>query len=550
MNGQGTLTMRFARFVFVVVLSMTMALTAGCDATRRDWRTCFHTTDCGSNRVCSKDHQCVPVVLDGAVWDGSHAEAPQAQGMDSAPAPGQMDGSLVDLSSSVDASDDVPVSVGPVDGSAQLDSATEAGRTVVVDAGAVDAYVPDAPGTCAGDNDCTGKGAPYCVQGQCVSCKSGDQCSGSAPVCSVSHVCVSCALVDAGCPTATPACEADSGRCVECLGDGDCVRDATKSFCRAGLCVGCAGAGASACAGRNSAKPVCMPGGACVECATSDDCKAAVKPICDTSVNVCVACTSDAQCSGKSGPGVCMFQQDGHCATDAESVYVGKSAAGTCSDSGASAGSAQVPYCTAQTGLGVAKSSGKPVVVVMGQVQGGFAAGALASPLTIVGKNAIIKPADYADGIAITSGEVYLRGVTVAGNPSGVTGIGVNAQAATGATVVLHMDGCTIKDNPGGGILLVGASFDIRDSVVSGNGPGQTAGGTVWGGIRVESLPTGGQASLNLMTIQKNLATGLTCSGVVQGQGVLASGNTPLDIATSCGVVSCATPSSTCGGQP
>jgi hypothetical protein len=291
-----------------------------------------------------------------------------------------------------------------------------------------------------------------------------------------------------------------------------------------------------------------MPGGTCVECATSDDCKAAAKPICDTSVNVCVACTSDAQCSGKAGPGVCMFQQDGHCATDAESVYVG--AAGICSDSGGSAGSAQTPYCTAQTGLGVAKSSGRPVVVVMGQVQGGFATGALSSPLTIVGKNAIIKPADYADGIAITSGEVYLRGLTVAGNPSGVTGIGVNAQAATGATVVLHMDGCTIKDNPGGGILLAGASFDIRDSVVSGNGPGQTAGGTVWGGIRVESLPTGGQASLNLMTIQKNLATGLTCSGAVQGQGVLASGNTPLDIATSCSVVSCAPPSSACGAQP
>ena len=441
----------------------------------------------------------MPVVLDSAVWDGSHAEAPPAQGLDGAPAPGQKDSSPVDLSFPVDAGEDVPVSVGPVDGSAELDSATEAGRTVV-DAGAVDAYVPDAPGTCAGDNDCTGKGAPYCVQGQCVFCKTGDQCSGGAPVCSVSHVCVSCALVDAGCPTATPACEADSGRCVEC--------------------------------------------------ATSDDCKAAVKPICDTSVNVCVACTSDAQCSGKSGPGVCMFQQDGHCATDAESVYVGKSAVGTCSDSGASAGSAQVPYCTAQTGLGVARSSGKPVVVVMGQVQGGFATGALSSPLTIVGKNAIIKPADYADGIAITSGEVYLRGLTVAGNPSGVTGIGVNAQAATGATVVLHMDDCTIKDNPGGGILLVGASFDIRDSVVSGNGPGQTAGGTVWGGIRVESLPTGGQASLNLMTIQKNLATGLTCSGAVQGQGVLASGNTPLDIATSCGVVSCATPSATCGAQP
>jgi hypothetical protein len=244
-----------------------------------------------------------------------------------------------------------------------------------------------------------------------------------------------------------------------------------------------------------------------------------------------------------------MAQQDGHCATDSESVYVGKNGAGTCSDSGA--GSAQTPYCTAQTAIGVAKSAGKPVVVVMGQV-GGFSVGALSTPLTVVGTGAIISPADYADGISITSGEIYLRTLTVAGNPSGVTGMGVNAQAATGATVVLHMDGCTVKNNPGGGILLAGASFDIRNSKITGNGPAQTAGGTTWGGLRIESLPTAGQASLNLVTIQNNLATGLSCSNAIQGQGVLASGNTTLDISPACGValVSCTATSPTCGAQP
>jgi hypothetical protein len=244
-----------------------------------------------------------------------------------------------------------------------------------------------------------------------------------------------------------------------------------------------------------------------------------------------------------------MAQQDGHCATDTETVYVGKNGAGTCSDSGA--GSAQTPYCTGQTAIGVAKSAGKPVVVVMGQV-GGFSVGSLLAPLTIVGRNAIIAPADYADGIGITSGEMYLRALTVAGNPSGVTGIGVNAQAATGATVVLHMDGCTVKDNPGGGILFAGASFDIHNTKITGNGPAQTPGGTNWGGLRVESLPVAGQASLNLVTIQNNLATGLSCSSAIQGQGVLASGNTTSDISPACGaaVVSCAATSPTCGAQP
>jgi hypothetical protein len=95
--------------------------------------------------------------------------------------------------------------------------------------------------------------------------------------------------------------------------------------------------------------------------------------------------------------------------------------------------------------------------------------------------------------------------------------------------------------------------FDIRNSKITGNGPVQTAGGTKWGGIRVESLPPvvlDGQASLNLVTIQNNLESGLSCSSAIQGQGVLASGNTTSDIASSCGVVSCATSSSTCGAPP
>jgi hypothetical protein len=114
------------------------------------------------------------------------------------------------------------------------------------------------------------------------------------------------------------------------------------------------------------------------------------------------------------------------------------------------------------------------------------------------------------------------------------------------------MDGCTVKDNPGGGILLAGASFDIRNSKITGNGPAQTPGGTNWGGLRIESLPAAGQASLNLVTVQNNLSTGLSCSSAIQGQGVLATGNMTSDIGLACGaaVVSCTVPSPTCGAQP
>ncbi len=526
------------RLVLVFALALPGALGMGCDATRRDWATCF-TEPCHDGFTCISN-RCVPIA-DGGGWDASPPDVPQGRGIDGAPA-------FTDVSS-VDAGEDVSVSA---DAAVELDSASEAGQGGALDASAVDAYVPDVPGTCATDGDCTDQGAPYCVQGQCVSCKTGDQCGGGVPICSSSHACVSCAAVDAGCPAPTPVCEEVSGRCVECLGDGDCARDATRSFCQGGLCVGCAGVGASACATRTPAKPVCLSGGTCAECATNDDCKSAAQPICDTTANACTACTSDVQCAAKvGGPGVCMFQLDGHCATDAETVYVGKSAAGTCSDSGAYAGSAQTPYCTARTAIGVAKSAAKPVVVVMGQVQAPFDMGALSAPLTVVGKEGVIVPVDYTDGISITRGEVYLRALTVAGNPSGVTGIGINAEAAIGAVVALHVDGCTIKDNPGGGILLAGAAFDIRNTSITGNGPGQTAGGADVGGIRVDSLPAQGQTiNLDRVTIQNNRPIDLGCAGPIQGQGVLASGNTPLDIDTLCGVVSCATPSPTCGAQP
>src|SRR5205814_5810078 len=80
-----------------------------------------------------------------------------------------------------------------------------------------------------------------------------------------------------------------------------------------------------ACATRTPALPVCAPTGACVECTADQHCTTATKPICDTATNKCAPCTGDAQCVKKGGAGnsgICMFHQDGHCASDAEVIYV------------------------------------------------------------------------------------------------------------------------------------------------------------------------------------------------------------------------------------
>jgi hypothetical protein len=101
------------------------------------------------------------------------------------------------------------------------------------------------------------------------------------------------------------------------------------------------------------------------------------------------------------------------------------------------------------------------------------------------------------------------------------------------------MDRCKVADNPGGGILLNGAAFDIRNTTVTGNGPNTDS--TPWGGIYVQSLPASGATNLTFVTIQNNPGPGLVCASAtaIQGTGVLATGNTLSQISTSCGVTSC-----------
>jgi len=486
-----------------IALLFASMLLLGCDDTRRDWQTC-HRELCGPGYACTKDFRCVPA-FDAGATDAGVADVPGEP--DGGLTPASLDSAAAKEALAVDVGADETFAASVIDAAleaiaidatprpvldAEIDSAADAPLDL-----AADTLVPDAPGTCSSDGDCAGQ-TPYCVEGRCVACKTSGECQGGAPICSSGHACVSCALADAGCPVTAPACEADSGRCVECV--------------------------------------------------SNDACGVATKPICDSASYTCVACTSDDQCAAV-GPSVCMFHLDGRCAADAETIYVGSRGAVTCSDTATSAGSAQTPYCTAQKGVLAARAKGRPLVVLAGTLAGGFTGIALTAPLTVVGKDAIITPADYSDGIGITSGEIYLRGLSVAGSATGQTGIGINAQATAGATLVLHMDGCAVTGNPGGGILLGGAAFDIRNTRVAGNGPGQTSGGATFGGIRVDSLPASGSTSLKLVTIESNLAPGLSCAASISGTGVLASGNVVPDITTSCGVANCATASPTCGAQ-
>ena len=500
-----------------------LVLAVGCDATRRDFSYCDQDYPvCEKGFVCDLSvGKCIPETdggLPDAPWSTNEGGPPEdvlpAEAGDSIAIDGPtIDGPATDVSIVIDG----PIVDGPQ-----------------VDVGAIDTRVPDAPGTCTVDADCQGTGLPYCQGFKCVACKTNSHCSSTAgtPFCSAQNTCVSCALDTSGavCAGATPICDAVSGQCVECLSNSTCTADPAKAFCVAGSCQGCHVPGASAtgsgpagtvdggasggvdagiafvCTG---AKPVCATSGGmlgqCVECMTSADC-AGTTPICDNS-NTCAPCTSDSQCAALlTGPGICMYHQDSRCASEAETIYVKKTAG--CSGG---AGTATSPYCDMQSAFSAVTSS-KRVILAKGpatDVLAPIASTPSGGQISIISKDEATFNGGGAVGVHVTTGDIYLRGITVAnGSDRGVV-------VDTGAT--LRMDRCIIKKNAGGGLLAQsGASFDIANSVFDENGEG-TVGPVKFGGVYLAgSAPSSGPHRLWFNTVINNQQTGVVCADSTQ----------------------------------
>jgi hypothetical protein len=451
-----------------------------------------------------------------------------------------------------------------------------------------------------GTKMCQPPAGPLCLAGKCVQCKSDGDCTGTSPICSADHKCVSCkeanvnacaahkgatacantgasagacvecdtnkdckdptkplcsaansciGCVAAGNDTASrdtacmmadkafPVC-ATTGACVECGKDTDCSADPKKPFCSlTGTCVGCDPTATGACAVRSPGKPVCSSGGACVQCVVNLDCDSKT-PVCSPDNN-CGPCSVDNDCGGRYGPVICMTK-DGHCVVESETIYVQSSAA--CVDPPMlGGGSTLTPYCSLR-GAPAAITPMRNVVVVRGSVNGtSMPFGASNSQFFIVGQKSALIAGGVDPGLRIGAGDASVRDLTV----SNSTAVGIEAD--TGAT--LRLQHVTVSNNSAGGILLDGAAFDIQNTLVKNNGPGDMA-GALWGGIRIANPPSTGPGQLQNVTVQGNTEVGISCTAAVQGTGVLASGNTAsLQITTSCGIMSCATAGPTCGAQ-
>jgi hypothetical protein len=328
----------------------------------------------------------------------------------------------------------------------------------------------------------------------------------------------------------------------ECVRHADCPSE--RPACSpAGTCVGC-DVVASSCAARGSASPVCGPGGVCVECLSDADCSTdAKKPICDTTTNTCGACSSDAQCAAKLGadPGVCMSHQDGRCATVAEAIFV-QNSAGCVSAAGNSAGSSDMPFCTMQPAV-VSLTDGRRLIVVRGAVQAAnytIQTTAGSPQITLIGQATGSIVGGLYSALVVDSADVYVRDIALrVSSPAGVV-------ARNNA--VLRMRHVAVENNTGGGILVDGAGFEIRNTQITNNGPGDI-GGFPWGGIRAQNIQ--GPALLDLVTVQNNNQVGISCSSAISGTGVLANNNAGgVDVSPTCLLSLCSPAGPTCGAQP
>jgi hypothetical protein len=396
---------------------------------------------------------------------------------------------------------------------------------------------------CAGNNAaCATRDPahPVCAaSGRCAECTANDQCKTAGKTFCVMEACVGCqAAGPTACTGTTPVCNATSGACVECLADTDC-KTPTAPFCAGNKCVPCGMATAGKCAMTNPLVPACGPTGACVECNTSADCAFDPnRPICNTADLTCRGCTADTECVAKSGadPGVCLDNRGGRCATTEETIYVAN--APGCNLTG---GTKAVPLCSAQDAPKLFSPT-RALVLIRGTVGGLSWPLAGTPPLTIVGQQQAVLNGGVLSGIKLDgAGEVMVRGVTVRGSE-------VWSVIASGGAA-LYMRNSFVQNNNGGGVLIDGGRFDIRNTVISGNGPGQAG---VAGGMSVQAV-SGAPARLENVTLKSNTPVGLTCAGgvTVTATGLFAKDNTPSNVALSCsGVTTCATEGAGCGATP
>jgi hypothetical protein len=201
-----------------------------------------------------------------------------------------------------------------------------------------------------------------------------------------------------------------------------------------------------------------------------------------------------------------------------------------------------MPFCTMQPAV-IALTTAKRLIVVRGAVQAAnytIQTNGGSPQITLIGQATGSIVGGLYSALVVDAADVYARDISLRVSAT----VGVVAQNAA----LLRLDHVSVDNNTGGGILVDGAGFEIRNSQITSNGPGDI-GGFPWGGIRVQNIQ--GPSLLELVTVQNNNQVGISCSAAVTGNGVLASGNAGgVDVSPTCQITPCSPASATCGAQP
>jgi hypothetical protein len=166
--------------------------------------------------------------------------------------------------------------------------------------------------------------------------------------------------------------------------------------------------------------------------------------------------------------------------------------------------------------------------------------------VSMIGQQNAFIAAAAQPGIDVRNGLFYGRDLKTSASGA----IGISAVPNTGGAVTLRLEHVTVDSCMGGGILLDGAAFDIRNATVTNNGPGDD-GGATWGGMRIKNPAAAGPKQITLTTIRLNNGAGVSCAGPIENTStvlVVDNVNT-VQVTQACGFSSCVAASSTCGAQ-
>lgn len=352
-------------------------------------------------------------------------------------------------------------------------------------------------GPYASTTDSTETDIPCPIGSEGCACTAGGSCD--APLVCASNVCVSADSTTGGDVTTTSASMATANATVAATCSpatdalsGDCTDEAAPYCNTKGECVGCTGI--ASCAGVDPTTPACDAGtGKCVEC-TVDDASACAdtRPICDAEAQTCRACAAHAEC-----PGSACDLGTGSCFPVDQALHV--AASGGCDDNGD--GSAATPLCSIKAALAKVAQGPKATARAV-LVRGGTYTDLLVVPagytvaLLKDGTTAPRLTGKGAESLRVEAGaRVFLDGLEIRGNTGGTglacasadlwiddTIVAEHTGGVSGTNCTTRMRGTIVAKNSSEGLLVTGGSLRLENGFVSDNGSITGRGGVALAG--------------------------------------------------------------------